>query len=541
MARTHAIGTLAAVFTTAAALLFAGSASAADRSVDVQTLGPSKSVAAAPPNDDVPEPLGMNEDTFEFNDQATVRTPELLTSTDPDAWGCTVDGDQAPSGWPMRNTIWYRVGGTGRTVSVYAVGGSIDSILAVYDENGEFVGCNDDVFEGELTWSALRFRTDAGRRYYLQVGSKCQNQVWGGDCGTARGTGLLFVGASTQPADDDRDDASMLTLGESRTESLVGATEEAEETLDCGDDAPFGKTRWFRVTVPAHGTLTVSATSAGHDSVVGIYPTGGSRLACNDDTEGTSSSARVTVAVRPGTYDVQLGGFLPGLLADDGEPTVLHASFVENPDPDGDGVAAGDCRPFNSAVYPGAAETVNNPVDENCDGHAAQDADHDGHVSTATGGADCNDGNGGIRPGAAEVPENNVDENCDGKDDRYPRVTSQPVIRWKFYRQSSEIEVVRVEVRDLAANTTATVVCSGRGCPKRKAQTRTVKRATAKLKFSIRFAKRLKRSAKVTLRITRPGHVGVVRQITVDRRRVNDRTLCLWPNERKPRRCGGSG
>jgi hypothetical protein len=50
MARTHAIGTLAAVFTTAAALLFAGSASAADRSVDVQTLGPSKSVAAAPPN-----------------------------------------------------------------------------------------------------------------------------------------------------------------------------------------------------------------------------------------------------------------------------------------------------------------------------------------------------------------------------------------------------------------------------------------------------------------------------------------------------------
>ena len=70
---------------------------------------------------------------------------------------------------------------------------------------------------------------------------------------------------------------------------------------------------------------------------------------------------------------------------------------------------------------------------------------------------------------------------------------------------------------------------------------KTVKRATRKLGFSIHFAKRLKRSAKVTLKITRPGHVGTVRVITVGRRGVDDRSLCLWPNERRPRRCGGSG
>ena len=173
------------------------------------------------------------------------------------------------------------------------------------------------------------------------------------------------------------------------------------------------------------------------------------------------------------------------------------------------------------------------PVDENCDGTKAIDADNDGHLSTD----DCNDNNRAINRGATEIPGNSVDEDCKGGPQRAERLSSTPVMRWRFYRESSSMEVVRVEVTNLAAGSQAKIVCSGRGCPKQKTQTKKVNRATQKLRFDLRFNKRLKRSAKLTLTVTRPGYIGVVRVITVGRRQVDDRTLCLWPDESKPRKC----
>ena len=300
-------------------------------------LGPSVRAASAlvpPLNDGSASFLAMNDFAFGNNAEATEDSNELLTWRDPDLFGCTSAGTESTSGWPMRNTIWYWVEGTGRTLSFYATGGSIDTIVAIYDESFNMVRCSDDVLDHpSYRWSALRVASQAGRDYFVQVGSACTNRVWGGAtrCGGAAGSGLLLVGAATQPADDDRAAASTLVLGQQTTQSLLGATEESGENVDC-DGSPFGKTRWFRVNVPSAGTLTVAATSAGHDSILALYPTGGStRLACNDDTEGTSSSAQMSIAVAPGNYDIQLGGFLPGVLADDSESTVISYELRREP------------------------------------------------------------------------------------------------------------------------------------------------------------------------------------------------------------------
>ena len=126
----------------------------------------------------------------------------------------------------------------------------------------------------------------------------------------------MFTDVATQPRDDDYTQATDIALDQQNTESLAGATEADGELLSCGD-APYGKTRWFRVKAPSVGTLTVTATSPQHDSVLGVYAADGrTRLGCNDDSGGTSSSARVSVHVSGGDYLVQVGGYGAHLLAD---------------------------------------------------------------------------------------------------------------------------------------------------------------------------------------------------------------------------------
>ena len=100
-----------------------------------------------------------------------------------------------------------------------------------------------------------------------------------------------------------------------------------------------------------------------------------------------------------------------------------------------------DCNDAAANVYPGAPETIDNGVDEDCDGGEScyVDFDSDGYRETTNAtilssdmdctdpgegssvepATDCDDTNGAVNPGAIELPSDSLDSNCDGAETCY--------------------------------------------------------------------------------------------------------------------------
>jgi hypothetical protein len=502
--------------------------------------------AAPPPNDNLSalQPVDVDGDTASGTTvDATIEADEPLTANRAGGLGCDDRVHSGTtSGAQLVSTIWYGLIGDGRTLTAWTDGSSFDTVLAVYNlTTGDFATCTDDWAYSTVGASEVRFPTVDGDVYAFQLGG-C------GNCNEATTSGTTALTVISPPANDHQANARRLTTGTPITDgSNLGATEDSGEVLNC-DGSPYGKTVWYRVSVPAAGTLTVQAASAAHDSVLAIYPHNGhTPVACNDDGSGAVGPARAKVAVGPGEYDVQVGGYRDprhsgdNVDADDGS-FIVSAEFarsIPNFDLDGDGSAGpphgADCNDHNAAIHPGAREIPNNDVDENCDGIKAQDADHDGHLAPPAGD-DCNDHNPAVHPGAPSVVGNGIAENC-VSDPPYGRVPGVPRIFYQIYKHPTRVKVVRLVVQPVEAGSTVTLTCSGRGCPARHRFVVHVKRHKAKLAFHIKFKRKLKVKARITLSITHPNEIGAVRQITVRRRSVSDRSLCQWPNERKPRSC----
>ncbi len=102
-------------------------------------------------------------------------------------------------------------------------------------------------------------------------------------------------------------------------------------------------------------------------------------------------------------------------------------------EPEGYAVLGGDCNDGDMTIYPGAPDFIGDGIDQDCDGGDAcyVDSDLDGYGS---GGSfqpadnycddpgesgldtDCDDGDAAIHPGAAETPDDGIDQDCNGSD-----------------------------------------------------------------------------------------------------------------------------
>lgn len=111
-------------------------------------------------------------------------------------------------------------------------------------------------------------------------------------------------------------------------------------------------------------------------------------------------------------------------------------------------VVAGDCNDLSRYDYPGAAETLHDGRDQNCDGvdecYVDNDNDGWGTIETAPGSSldcetgvgaarsgDCDDTQSTAHPGGLEVQDDGIDQNCDRADASIlPPVNPDPLVTW---------------------------------------------------------------------------------------------------------------
>lgn len=175
----------------------------------------------------------------------------------------------------------------------------------------------------------------------------------------------------------------------------------------------------------------------------------------------------------PVPTDTPVSSPTPGVSPTPTQPTPSLTPAPIDQDQDGFTVSDGDCNDEDDSIYPGAAETPYDDVDQDCDGQDLNDLDQDGFVGTEAGGkdcddatddadssitgqstfyadadndgygnasstkkacskptgyvtdsTDCNDANANVNPGKAEVSGNSIDDNCNGQVDEVAACSS---------------------------------------------------------------------------------------------------------------------
>lgn len=109
-------------------------------------------------------------------------------------------------------------------------------------------------------------------------------------------------------------------------------------------------------------------------------------------------------------------------LDNDCDGSTDEGTLVVDDDGDGFSEQAGDCDDTNAARFPNNPETLEDGVDQDCDGFDAIDLDNDGYWSDAAGGTDCDDTNPDIYPGATDILGDTIDANCDQHRDYLKRI-----------------------------------------------------------------------------------------------------------------------
>ena len=469
---------------------------------------------AAPGNDDLVDATPINIGGFlqGTNVDATVQNPETLTSTD-GTDGCEADGTAGPDGFQITKTVWWRFTGNGEPLTVSTTLSDFDTIVAVHTAVTDGLvlqGCNDDAGPGELG-SEVVIDTDPGVQYFIQVGGCDQCPANGG--GVTDNEGAINLALDTPPQNDSRSGATQVTLGANADDFTFGALSDPGETLTCGTTA-YDKTVWYRFTVPATGTATI--TASGFPLSVSAYA-GTQHVGC---TGGSGSSALLRTRVGPGTtYFVQVGGRGEGTGAEAGRLNLrvdFAGDVVPPPDRDGDGIvdASDACPDQNSSAR-----------DANRDGCLDPDPDPD---------------RDGVPLATDKCPGENAagrDKNRDGCLDPVPRKRVQADAKLRVSPTAAGLRVVSLRV--IAPKGAKVTVRCGAGC-------RFAKRASASGKPLAVASKvvRVKKLAgrtfragqKIRIYVTRKGRIGAYIQYTVTRGNFKRVERCLNPGSTKPRK-----
>ena len=138
--------------------------------------------------------------------------------------------------------------------------------------------------------------------------------------------------------------------------------------------------------------------------------------------DGTDNDCDGTIPAQESDQD---GDGLWGCMGDCNDDPADPAAVETHPlDLDGDGYSTcntpPDCNDNDPSVHPAALDPVDPlEIDANCDGIDGVDRDGDGFASLASGGGDCNDDPVSALavdtwPGASDSVQGGVDNNCDG-------------------------------------------------------------------------------------------------------------------------------
>jgi hypothetical protein len=454
-------------------------------------------VLAAPAGAQVPDhyqdaaTIGLNGPQLSINTNgATVQSGEPITAG-------SGPGCEDPFGNRMRATIWLRFFGDGGPVTISTAGSDFNTLLASYFGSVGYIDqCSDNL--GPFAHSGLVIRTRAGVDYLLQIGgcdplpaSVCN---FGGLFGSE---GNLRVTLYSAPPNDVRAGAETVQSGVPLNRTNRGATIDVPgEVLTCGGTS-YAKTIWFRWATSVPGTATFSAGGE-PNTVLSVYAAGAAQpLACNDDQSAQERASRVVRYVGPGAYDVQVGG--------------AYAAG-ENSQSASDGSVA-----FQVDFAPDT------------------DLDDDGYPVPA----DCNDANPAIHPGARDVPRNGVDEDCSGRDAPYKRVNAR-IFGFFTSFVSGATQIDSLYAQNVPARARVKLRCRGSGCAaKRELKARRVKRKTSRMNLGRALnGRRLSPGARLEVRITKPGRVGISAAWTMRALKAPRRVdRCLRPGEKRLRRC----